>query len=101
MVPHIIIVKLVRAAVSFIVNSVGDAACPSWKSVGSELGGFRVAIKREDDEWFIGFHKGAGAGRYRSDGWTITTLVSKMTNGLADQLDDEVQELAHHICAAL
>ena len=89
----------VKKAVSFIVDKIGDAACPTWQSIGSAIGGFRVAVKKDGNEWYIGFHKGSGGGRYRSDGWTVTKLVRQGKGGIAKLIDDDVQEVVQQVLA--
>ena len=91
----------IKKAVFFIINKIGDRACPTWKSVGFDVGDFRVAVKREGGEWYIGFHRGSGGGRYRSDGWVITRLVKKMSHGMVDQADAEAITMADNIFHAI
>ena len=92
-----VVAYLVKNAVHWIIDSIGDAACPEWRSTGIEGKNVRVGVKKEGKHWYIGFHKGAGAGRYRCDGWTVTKLVKELRENIADGIDDEVQEIAEAI----
>lgn len=96
-----IIALLVKRAVLYIVNCMGNMYCPDWRSVGHEYLGFRVAVKRDGGKWRIGFHRGGGGGRYRADGWDITYLVRKAASEYSEHIDYDVLRLAYEIASEI
>ena len=95
----------IKRAVNLIVNALGDAYCSNWQStgLGYDWSGVtcRIGVKSEDNEWYLGFHKGNGGGRYRCDGWTITKMVSMVAKDIGADISAEASELASEIAAAL
>lgn len=99
------IAYVTKRAVNLIANALGDAYCSNWQSIGLgyDWSGItcRIGVKREDNEWYLGFHKNNDGGRYRCDGWTITKMASMVAKDMGADISAEAKELASGIVATL